>query len=96
MEFAQYIRLIRKWLWLIIVASFVGGGLSFVINSGRPSVYRANSIISIGRYIESRNPEQSDIRVGIELAQTYAQIVRTTSILESTIEASSSNRLLFK
>jgi capsular exopolysaccharide synthesis family protein len=87
MEFAQYIRLFRKWLWLIVVAAFVGGGLSFVINSGRPSVYRANSIISIGRFIESRNPEQSDIRVGIELAQTYAQLVRTTSVLEATIAA---------
>lgn len=87
MEFAQYIRLFRKWLWLIIVAAFVGGGLSFVINSGQPSVYRANTIISIGRFIESRNPNQSDIRVGIELAQTYAQLVRTTTVLESTIEA---------
>ena len=87
MEFAQYIRLFRKWLWLIVVAAFVGGGLSFVINSGRPSVFRANSIISIGRFMESRNPDQSDIRVGIELAQTYAQIVRTTSVLESTIQA---------
>lgn len=86
MEFAQYIRLFRKWLWLIVVAAFVGGGLSFVINSGQPPVYRANTIISIGRFIESRNPNQSDIRVGIELAQTYAQIVRTTSILESTID----------
>jgi succinoglycan biosynthesis transport protein ExoP len=87
MEFAQYIRLFRKWLWLIVVAAFVGGGLSFVINSGRPSVYRANSIISIGRFMESRNPDQSDIRVGMDLAQTYAQIVRTTTVLESTIEA---------
>jgi succinoglycan biosynthesis transport protein ExoP len=87
MEFAQYIRLFRKWLWLIIVAAFIGGGLSFVINSGQPSVYRANTIISIGRFIESRNPNQSDIRVGIELAQTYAQLVRTTTVLESTIQA---------
>jgi succinoglycan biosynthesis transport protein ExoP len=86
MEFAQYIRLFRKWLWIIIVAAFVGGGLSFVVNSGQPSLYRANSIISIGRFMESRNPEQADIRVGIELAQTYAQIVRTTTILESTVE----------
>jgi capsular exopolysaccharide synthesis family protein len=85
MEFTQYIRLIRKWLWLLAVAAFVGGGISFVINTGRPSLYRAQTIISIGRFIEARNPEQSDIRIGIELAQTYAQLVRTVNVLEGTI-----------
>ncbi|HLV36714.1 MAG TPA: polysaccharide biosynthesis tyrosine autokinase [Spirillospora sp.] len=87
MEFAQYVHLFRKWLWLIVVAAFIGGGISFIINTGQPSVYRARTIIAIGRFIEARNPEQSDIRIGIELAQTYAQIARTTDVLEATIEA---------
>lgn len=87
MEFSQYIRLLRRWLWLILVAAFVGGGLSFILNTGQPSVYRARTIIAIGRFIEARNPDQSDIRIGIELAQTYAQLVRTVDVLESTISA---------
>lgn len=87
MEFAQYVRLFRKWLWLIVVAAFIGGGISFIINTGQPSVYRARTIIAIGRFIEARNPEQADIRIGIELAQTYAQIARTTDVLEATIDA---------
>ena len=86
MEFAQYVRLFRKWLWLIVVAAFIGGGLSFVISSGQPSRYRARALISIGRFIEARNPEQSDIRVGMDLALTYAQLVRTNSVLEGVIE----------
>lgn len=87
MEFAQYVRLIRKWLWLILIAAFLGGGISFVVNAGRPATYRARIVISIGRFIEARNPDQSDIRIGIELAQTYAQLVRTTDVLEGTIES---------
>jgi polysaccharide biosynthesis transport protein len=86
MEFIQYTRLLRKWWWLLLVAAFIGGGVSFILNTSRPSVYRAQAIIAIGRFIEARNPEQSDIYVGMELAQTYAQLLRTTNILEGTIE----------
>lgn len=86
MEFAQYIRLIRRWLWLIIVAAFIGGGLSFIINSGRPALYQAQTKIAIGRFIEARNPQQSDIRVGFDLAETYAQLVRTYDVLQGTID----------
>lgn len=87
MELVQYIRLVRKWLWLILLASFVAGGVSFIVNTGRPPVYEAQTTISIGRYIESPNPDSSEIRTGIELAQTYAQIVQTTDVLQATIDA---------
>ena len=86
MEFAQYIRLIRRWLWLIVVAAFIGGGLSFIINSGRPALYEARAMLAIGRFIEARNPEQSDIYIGFELAQTYAQLLRTNDVLQGTID----------
>ena len=86
MEFTQYIRLVRRWLWLIVVAAIIGGGLSFIINSGRPALYKAQSMLAIGRFIEARNPEQSDIYVGFELAQTYAQLLRTNDVLQGTID----------
>jgi Mrp family chromosome partitioning ATPase/capsular polysaccharide biosynthesis protein len=86
MELVQYIRLVRKWLWLILLAAFVAGGVSFIVNTGRPPVYEAQTTISIGRYIESPNPDSSEIRTGIELAQTYAQIVQTTDVLQATID----------
>lgn len=87
MEINQYIRLFRKWLWLILLMAFVAGGVSFIINTGRPPVYEAQTTISIGRFIEARNPESTDIRIGIELAQTYAQLAKTFDVLNGTVEA---------
>lgn len=87
MELVQYIRLVRKWLWLILLAAFVAGGLSFIVNTGRPPVYETQTTLSIGRYIESPNPDSSEIRTGIDLAQTYAQIVQTTDVLQATIDS---------
>lgn len=87
MELIQYIRLLKKWLWLIIIFGFLAGGISFIINAGRPPVYEAQTTIAIGRFIEAPNPDSAQIRTGIELAQTYAQILKTFDVLNGTIEA---------
>lgn len=87
MELIQYVKIFRKWLWLILVSAIVVGGASFVVVSQRPAVYQAQTIVAIGQYINSPNPNSTEIRTGIDLAQTYAQFVRTSNILEGTIEA---------
>ena len=86
MEILQYLRLLKKWLWLIVIFAFIAGGISFVINTGRPPVYEAQTTIAIGRFIEAPNPDSSQIRTGIDLAQTYAQILKTYDVLNGTIE----------
>lgn len=86
MELTQYIRLFRKWLWLILIAAFVAGGISFIVNTSRPAEYEAATTISIGRYIEEANPNSADIRTGIDLAQTYAQLLRTFDVLQGTVD----------
>jgi capsular exopolysaccharide synthesis family protein len=83
MEFAQIIRLLRKWGWLIIVAAVVTGGLSYVIRSSQPLVYNAETIISIGGFIEAPNPDANAIYTGFQLTQTYAELVRTSSVLDA-------------
>lgn len=87
MELNQYLRLIRKWLWLILLAAFVGGGLSFVINVRRPPSYQAEATVAIGRFIENPNPNSSEIYIGFDLAVTYAQLVTTFNVLQGTAES---------
>ena len=87
MELIAYIRLVRKWLWLLLVCGFVGGGISFILSSAQPPRYTAKTTLSIGRYIEAQNPDSADIRTGIDLAQTYAQLIRTRDVLQGTVDA---------
>jgi polysaccharide biosynthesis transport protein len=86
MELIQYIRLFRKWFWLILLATFVAGSVSFIVSSGRPPVYEASTTIAIGQFIQSPNPNSSDITVGIGLAQTYAKLITTYDVLQGTID----------
>ena len=91
MELVEYIRLLRKWFWLFLICGFIGGGISFIINTGGAPWYTASTTISIGRYIDSPNPNTSEIQLGINLAQTYAALLRTNDVLQGTIDALSLN-----
>lgn len=87
MEILQYIRLFRKWLWLILLAAFVAGGISFVVSSSAPPSYQAAAMLSVGQYIQDPNPSAGSINLGRDLAQTYAQLIRTYDILQATVDA---------
>ncbi len=86
MELAQYVRLFRKWAWLILVGAFVAGGVAFIDAIRRPPVYEAATTLAIGRFIEQPNPSSAEIRTGIDLATTYAQLVRTYTVLQATVD----------
>jgi polysaccharide biosynthesis transport protein len=86
MELMQYARLFRRWIWLLLLAAFLAGGVSFIVRTGQPSVYQAQTTVAIGGFIQSPNPNSTEIRTGIDLAQTYAELVTTYDVLQATID----------
>lgn len=87
MEIIQYIRLFRKWLWLIGVLAIIGGGIAYVTSEGSRTVYRSQITISIGNFVNNPNPNLNQVRFGIEFGPIYELYVRTDLILERTIDA---------
>jgi capsular exopolysaccharide synthesis family protein len=83
MEFLQYIRLMRKWLWLITVAAFVAGGAAFVTNAQRPDEYTTRATLIIGQYLQDPNPTAGTINVAGYLVQTYARIATSFEVLSA-------------
>ncbi|NDJ78823.1 MAG: polysaccharide biosynthesis tyrosine autokinase [Chloroflexi bacterium] len=86
MELNQYIRLFRQWAWLIVIAALVGGGIAFYARRSQAENYKASTSILIGSYLQASNPESPDISIGADLAKTYAEIVMTRPIMQSTID----------
>lgn len=86
MALTQYIRLFRRWLWLILLGTFVGAGLSFIVRVNQLPTYQAEAIVIVGSALESPNPNSTEIDTGIDLAVTYAQIARTYNILDAVIQ----------
>ncbi|GAB4436518.1 MAG: hypothetical protein Kow00120_03610 [Anaerolineae bacterium] len=86
MELRQYLRLFRRWFWLVLLAAFLGGGVAFLARSGQPSTYRAEATLLIGNYIDEPNPTTGVITLGEKLAQTYAVMAKTYTVLNAAVE----------
>lgn len=87
MELTQYIRLLRKWLWLILLVAFLGGSSSFIFRSRQERTYQAQVTIFVGSFREDPNPGSGEINTGTQLATTYAALATTYSIAQAAVEA---------
>ena len=87
MELIEYIRIFRKWLWLVVIAMILGGGIGYLVRSRQPALYEATALIEVGGFMQSPNPDTSEIRTGVELAQTYVVLTKTHDILQASIDA---------
>lgn len=91
MEFLQYIRLVRKWLWLIAIAAFVAGGAAYVTNAQRPDLYTAQATLIIGQYLDDPNPTAGVINTASYLVQTYARLATSFELLSRVSENLNAN-----
>ena len=86
MNIIQYIRIIRRWLLVITVSTFVITSLVFIVAALQTPEYRAQTTIIVGGYIESPNPELQDIRTGLDLAQTYDYLINSREVLQAVLD----------
>ena len=87
MELRQYFNTIRKWLWLILLATLVATVSSFIATRKQPPIYSAGTTLVVGSTIENPNPTGMDIYLGQQLAQTYAEIAKRDAIKVATMKA---------
>jgi non-specific protein-tyrosine kinase len=87
MELVDLIRYLRRWYWLLLVVGFIGGSVGYLTASNKPTLYRAQTKLSVGTGISSPNPDYTDLETGEDLAETYAFLAQTYDVLEAVIDA---------
>ncbi len=86
MEIKQYLALIWRWSWLIVLGVVIGGGAAFLVSKNTTPVYRAQARFLIIEAPGSRSGnDYSQILTAQRLAQTYVQIMTTNQVMEETI-----------
>ncbi len=86
MKIQDYLQIVRKGWWLLIIAAIIAGTGGYFWADSQPALYEASVLLSIGSYIESPNPNTSEIQTGEQLARTYLVLARTRDVLQSTID----------
>ena len=85
MEIRTYLLLLRKWAWLLILGTFVGGIASFGYSLTQQTIYQTATKIMVSRSQEQDNPYYNAYN-DIQLAQSYAQIINTQQIMQTLSE----------
>ncbi len=85
MELRQYLSIIWKWLWLVILGMLLAGGTAYWVSLNLPPVYRASTTLMIN---EGRSPGATDytsVLTSERLAQTYAELLTKRPVVDEVI-----------
>jgi len=87
MELRQYVALLRKWLWLVILLAVIAAAVSFVISRRSTRIYQASVTLMVN---QATNPAvttgYSDILTSERLALTYASLLVSRPVLDETAQ----------
>jgi succinoglycan biosynthesis transport protein ExoP len=92
MEIREYLAIIRKWWWLLLVGLMLGSISGYTIASRpKPLIYQARTTLIIGNVTQSldTNINQFFIQLNVskQLGQIYAEMIRQEPILHAATEA---------
>ncbi len=81
-ELVQYLRIIRKWLWLIVVGTLLAGGLGYAVSPRLPPAYRASTSLLV-QASSAGIDAHSRMLVNRYLSATYRELLIKRPIIEA-------------
>lgn len=85
-KLSPYLNLLKKWYWLFFIAAVFGGVVGFGIAMTRTPQYQSQTVLALGGLLDSPEPTYTNFQTSRELAQIYAALAKTDSILQGTID----------
>ncbi len=93
MELETLVQPLKRWWWLILIATVLAAGASYLATQEQPELYQARATLMIGQVIQQPNPTNTELILGQQLAQAYADIARREPLRRATMEALGLERL---
>jgi capsular exopolysaccharide synthesis family protein len=86
---ADYLAVVRRFKWVIIVAALVVPTVAYVMSAREPKVFRATSDVLLNRQdlaaVITGLPTQSTVSDPFRYAQTQARLAQAPAVLERTV-----------
>lgn len=86
MELRRYGPIVRRWLWLIVIALIVSAAASFLFARSQTEIFESRIRIIVGPTLSSQDSSFDVLRASSQLVLTYRELVTTPSILDTTID----------
>ena len=85
-ELRQYVSIVLKWWWLILIVTLVAGISAYLVSQASPKTYQSKATIMVGQVIGVSNPEAGAFIVAETLAQNYADLAVREPVLRGTLD----------
>ncbi|HHX66393.1 MAG TPA: hypothetical protein GX702_16065 [Chloroflexi bacterium] len=86
-ELREYWAIVQRWWWLLILCALPGGGGAYLVSRQMEPTYEASTLLMIGDSLDAVNPTTGELQTSEKLAQTYAELIKTRSILGAVQDA---------
>lgn len=87
----QQLSMLRRWVWLLVLAVLSCSLVTYMIAREKPIVYEASALLIVGPGIDGLSPDLSDLRAAAQLMQSYAELARTKPVLQNVVNALNMN-----
>jgi len=83
MDLSKILNIFYRYLWLLVLAALVASLTTFLQLRSQPVSYKASTDLLVGPSLDSPSPDLNSLKIGGQLAQTYAEVADTRAFLES-------------
>ena len=81
-DLKEFIWILRRWVWLLLLGLSLGAGLSFLINNRITPIYQATTKVLVTRSGQSQSSDYTAYLSDLQLTQTYLQLITTKTVLD--------------
>lgn len=85
MEIRQYLAVIKRWFWLLILGTVIGGIAAYTLSIRQEKMYQSSTRVQVMSAPQSSNNPYSYYN-DQQLAKTYVQTLKTRPILDAVEE----------
>lgn len=86
MELRQYITILWKEKWLLILAPLAAAVLTYAMNKHMTPVYEAKTTLIVGQSTQVTQLNSEDVLTSERLARTYAEMARLQPVMHSVVD----------
>ena len=83
MELKQYLFLLRRWAWLMVVGAALGAGGAYAASQSQAPLYQTSTKVMVMGSPEDRGADSYYVYNDIQLARTYSQLIVTEPVLQT-------------
>lgn len=86
MELRQYLSVVYRWLWLVILSVLIAASSSFLASRAATPLYRTKTTLMVGN-VTDPTTTSSELYTGQQLAYTYIQLAQREPVLKGALDS---------